>query len=225
MKKILYTLLILAASFAAKASHELTNLNLSAHGNPWITVAIDHHYFGVAQRNFILSDIAPGTRLVEIFNYGYHPYSPGPYRGILFRGYVHVVPSAIITARIDKWGRFKIMNSNPKFIPCPVYAPVPPPAILPMSDYDFGMLRNSIEIKGFESTRMSIVRQVLEERHVTSRQVYQLMQLMTFESSKLELAKFAFNRVVDKERFFIVNDAFGFESSISDLNLFIRNHS
>ena len=57
-----------------------------------------------------------------------------------------------------------------------------------------------------------------------SRQVSELMQLMTFESSMLELAKNAYMHTLDKQNYYLANDAFNFESSIEDLNRFIQTN-
>ena len=48
------------------------------------------------------------------------------------------------------------------------------------------------------------------------------MGLLSFESNKLELAKFAYRFVADKQKFFLVNDSFTFESSIGELDRFVR---
>ena len=57
-----------------------------------------------------------------------------------------------------------------------------------------------------------------------SRQVSELMQLMTFESSMLELAKNTYMHTLDKQNYYLANDAFNFESSIEDLNRFIQTN-
>jgi hypothetical protein len=44
---------------------------------------------------------------------------------------------------------------------------------------------------------------------------------MTFDSSRLELAKLAYLSTVDKENFWVVYDLFTFESSIVELNEYI----
>jgi hypothetical protein len=44
------------------------------------------------------------------------------------------------------------------------------------------------------------------------------MKLFSFEATKLEFAKYAYNKVSDKENYYLVNDAFQFESSIEELN-------
>jgi hypothetical protein len=56
---------------------------------------------------------------------------------------------------------------------------------------------------------------------LTSAQITDIMRLFSFESSRLEIAKFAYNYVVDPQRYFMVNNAFSFSSSVDDLNRFI----
>jgi hypothetical protein len=48
------------------------------------------------------------------------------------------------------------------------------------------------------------------------------MSLFNFESSRLEFAKFAYGYTYDLGNYFIVNDAFNFESSISELDRYIQ---
>ena len=74
-----------------------------------------------------------------------------------------------------------------------------------------------MDSKSFESTKISIAKQALSSQYVTSNQVKTLLGLLWFDSSKLDLAKFAYSHTLDPQRYFVVNDAFTFESSITDL--------
>ena len=49
------------------------------------------------------------------------------------------------------------------------------------------------------------------------------MQLFNFESSRLEFAKFAYPYTFDQGNYYKLNDAFQFESSIDELNEFVKN--
>lgn len=225
MKKMIYSIAIVLMGFAAKANHLNSELVLDVYGNIMFTVGLDDRYYSRPDYRYHILDVEPGTHYLEVQTGGYHPYS---YAHILFRGYIHIPAASKVVARIDRYGRFKILNVTP-LCPIPVVYNNPPyplpaqaPYYTPMSNYDFDMLRNSLESKSFESTRLQIAKQVLSQRFVTTRQVKELMNLMGFESSKLELAKHAFDRTVDKENYFRVNDAFTFESSISELDAFIR---
>ena len=95
------------------------------------------------------------------------------------------------------------------------YQYVPAPAMCPA---EFDLLKQIIADKWFEDTKMEIAKQAIEKKGVTSQQVLELMNMMTFESSKMDLAKFAYNYTADKNNYFIVNNGFTFESSIAELN-------
>jgi len=61
----------------------------------------------------------------------------------------------------------------------------------------------------------------LKYNWLTAQQVASIMNLFDFESTKLDFAKFAFSHTVDPQNYWIVNDAFSFSSSISDLQHYI----
>lgn len=91
-----------------------------------------------------------------------------------------------------------------------------------MGDYEFNMLKNTIENQSFDSSKLETAKSALYKNKITSRQVLELVKMLTFESSKLELAKFAYDRTVDQGNYFVVNNAFTFSSSIDELNRYIR---
>ncbi|MFI5219511.1 MAG: DUF4476 domain-containing protein [Bacteroidia bacterium] len=220
MKKFIYTFSILLAALTVKANHMSSELVLDVHGQTLFTVALDDRFYNHPDYRYRISDIIPGNHFLQVQTGGFYPYPVHT----LFSGYINIPAASIVTARIDRMGRYRVINIVPKYMTPVVYqAPVPAPCQFAMSNYDFDMLRNSVESKSFESTRMQIVKQVLSERLISTRQVMELMNLMWFESSKLELAKFAFGRTLDKENYFRVNDAFTFESSITELNEFLRH--
>ncbi|MBL7924044.1 MAG: DUF4476 domain-containing protein [Bacteroidia bacterium] len=115
-------------------------------------------------------------------------------------------------------------------------APVPPPAPvvylpgyngpvgcpIPMSPEDFSALNQTISSKTFEETKFTIARQVLQDRCMLVSQVKQIMQQFTFEQTRLDFAKFAYDRTYDIGNYFKVNDAFTFESSIEELNEYMN---
>jgi hypothetical protein len=94
----------------------------------------------------------------------------------------------------------------------------------PMSPQDFAGIKASILNKSFESTKLEIAKQVLGQRCMTSGQVTEIMSCFDFESTKLDFAKFAYGRTFDLGNYYMVNDAFTFESSINDLNRYINSY-
>jgi len=86
-----------------------------------------------------------------------------------------------------------------------------------MNQADFMQLIGVIGSKTFESTRSSIARQALQNNYFTSGQIVQLLEVFTFESTRVEMAELAYERVVDPNNYYLVFDAFTFESSIHHL--------
>lgn len=91
-----------------------------------------------------------------------------------------------------------------------------------MSTSDFNNAKESINGKSFEDSKLTLSKQILDNNCVTSAQVKEMMGLFSFENNKLDLAKYAYSRTVDKNNYYTVNDAFTFESSITDLDKHIK---
>lgn len=92
----------------------------------------------------------------------------------------------------------------------------------PMSIEDFASAKASISSKSFEDSKLTLAKQIAASNHLTSKQVKEIMQLFSFEDSKLDFAKYAYKYVYDPNNYYIVNDAFTFSSSIDELNEFIN---
>ncbi|MEO8588299.1 MAG: DUF4476 domain-containing protein [Flavobacteriales bacterium] len=93
----------------------------------------------------------------------------------------------------------------------------------PMSESEFAEAKKSIESKGFEETKMTTAKQVGRDRCFTVDQVKGIMGVFGFEDTKLEFAKYAYDRTYDIGNYYRVNDAFGFDSSIEELNTYIQS--
>ncbi len=89
------------------------------------------------------------------------------------------------------------------------------------SPHEFAMLISTIREASFEQTKLMIARDAIAHRGITSEQVYRIMMLFSFEATKLEFAKWAYTRTVDKPNYFMVHRAFSFESSKRELSRYI----
>jgi len=90
---------------------------------------------------------------------------------------------------------------------------------------DFPRLEATLLNASFESDRKIIAEQAVSTHSVTAEEIFLIMNMFSFESSKLDFAKFAYPHCVDRQNFYRVNDAFSFSSSIRDLNMFITGYS
>jgi len=81
-----------------------------------------------------------------------------------------------------------------------------------------GRLINQMQQSGFDSDRLLIAKQAISGNGVYADQVLRMMQSLSFESSRLELAKFAYYQCIDPENYYLVNQGFSFSSSVNELN-------
>jgi len=91
-----------------------------------------------------------------------------------------------------------------------------------MNARDFDQVKQSLRKEWFENNRLTSVKFILDKNNVTTVQVKELMSLFTFENNKLELAKYAYRKTVDQKSYFQVMDALTFSSSKDELARFIR---
>lgn len=119
--------------------------------------------------------------------------------------------------------------------PVPVPAVSAPPTLSPLPNYNgpigcdlpmdaeaFQDAKRSISSKTFESSKMTLAKQIIRSNCFLASQVSSLVSLFTYESDKLDIAKFAYPQTYDQGNYYKVNDAFEFESSIGKLDDFIN---
>lgn len=95
---------------------------------------------------------------------------------------------------------------------------------MPMNSSDFASAKSTISSQSFASSKVTVAKQVANSNCFTADQVKELVQLMDFESDKLEVAKYCYTHTYDKGNYFKINDAFDFSSSIDELNNYIGGH-
>lgn len=114
-----------------------------------------------------------------------------------------------------------VINTRPVLNQVSCDAPIVPCGPVPMNAAQFIQLKATIDNGNFESTRLNIFKQALAYNYFTTAQVRELMDLFWFESSKLEVAKLAYNKTVDQQNYYAVNNSFGFSSSVHELGEYI----
>lgn len=91
-----------------------------------------------------------------------------------------------------------------------------------MQAREFETLKESLRKEWFESNRLQSVKFIIDKNNFTTQQVKELMLLFTFENNKLEIAKYAYSKTVDKQNYYQVNEVLTFNSSKEELARYIR---
>jgi hypothetical protein len=122
----------------------------------------------------------------------------------------------------------------PKPAPRPVAKPAPAPApaapaqpagrcASSMAPTSFSKAKDNISSNSFEDSKMTVAKQVTKANCMTATQIAEVIGLFSFEESKLQYAKYAYDFCYNQGDYYEVNAAFTFESSIEELNKYLES--
>ena len=91
-----------------------------------------------------------------------------------------------------------------------------------MSTREFNQVKEQISKEWLESNKLISVKTISDKNNFTTEQVKELMLLFTFENNRMEVVKYAYCNIVDKQNIYQLNDVVTFSSSKDELARFIR---
>lgn len=241
MKNMISTLVIACIiSINAKADHRLSDLHIRKFDNAPVLVQFENQFVENPGPVKVINNLEGGRYRLKIWTlrHGHgHGHSNG-HRRLVYNGFIDVPGGAEVRAILTRHNTIRINQVIPNFVPvhvnpiCDPHVPFHPFPVgyqasnCIMSPSEFNALLNTIDNQPFESTRMTIAKQVIRDRNViTTDQVAALMHLMSFESSKLELSKFAYEYTIDRHKYFQLFNEFSFDSSVRSLSEYMDRFS
>ncbi len=90
-----------------------------------------------------------------------------------------------------------------------------------MSERDFADAYRSLQSITFEGTRLQTAKQITAANQMSVEQIKQICQLFTFETNRLDYAKYAYAFCVEPQSYFKVGDVFSFDSNRYELSQFL----
>jgi hypothetical protein len=87
-----------------------------------------------------------------------------------------------------------------------------------LEGYEFNNALSSINAQRFDDGKLCVANQIMAYNYLYSWQVREILFQFSFDSNKVQFAKMAYAKTIDKENFYVVNDAFTFQSSVRELN-------
>lgn len=96
--------------------------------------------------------------------------------------------------------------------------------IRPMRSSSFDQLIQMARSESFDNTRMSVIKTAADANYFSTDQIRTMMKLFTFDNSKLELAKYCYNRSVNKNDYYLLASELTFSSSKESLMRFIDSN-
>jgi Domain of unknown function (DUF4476) len=86
-----------------------------------------------------------------------------------------------------------------------------------MNTQTFQAFKRTVENNSFDSGKQTLIKTQLQNAWISAAQLRELVDVFTFESSKIDVAKFGATKVIDKQNLFTIYDSFSFESSKTEL--------
>jgi len=87
-----------------------------------------------------------------------------------------------------------------------------------MDQNTFAQFKATVKDQSFDSNKVTVIKNAAKTANFNSTQVRELLQLMSFDSYKLETAKYCYDFVIDKASYFKTYDVFQFDSNVKELS-------
>lgn len=121
-------------------------------------------------------------------------------------------------AHIPNKSEYNSIISNPSPQPQPV---LPPPCTV--TEEELTQILASIKKESFNSTRLTIAKQILKSKQCfTTGQVKEIVNLFSFDDSKLEIAEYGWDYTLDRDNYYQVAEVFSFSSTKEKLMKFLE---
>lgn len=91
----------------------------------------------------------------------------------------------------------------------------------PQNNQSFQYFLNSLDACWFESEKVELINQYLYANQLSSEQIYQVLAVLDYESSRLQVAKNAYSHCYDPQNYYYLFNLFSFSSSKLELSRFI----
>ena len=219
-----------------------SKLSIKTWNKEKFTLIIDNDVYANPQSMFKIENLIPGKHRLIVKRRIYRAFG-GFHTNILYDGYINIPASSKVKATVHRHKKLSIVDIKPIIsTPTVVYhgnvginshgstqqfgvnSHGQNVVLVGMPPKSFENLKYTIVHTSFDGEKLIIAKQAIAAHRVTSQQVLELMRLFSFDSKKLELAKFAYSYTIDKQNYYIVNNGFSFSSSVKKLNAYISNY-
>lgn len=152
-----------------------------------------------------------------------------------YNGAVNFETNTRIFATVDNIGILRVTQREVMVIPVtvPQQPPVPQPGYVPpvpnqpavafATQQQLDNLVQRLKNISFDRSKVQTAKNSIKGAHYTAAQVKTILETFSFDSYKLEVAKYAYDYSQDRGNFFVVGDAFNYRSYADDLEKYIAS--
>lgn len=235
MSRLVYTLLfIITASIPAMAQYSQRSvLEIRMNDHEPIVVSVDGRYYNKHGRTVTIGNLPRGWHDLRV--YEYLEYKKGGARAkLLYTGRIRIDAGTVTHCVVDRQtGRMRTRTMDIE----DAYLDYDQPdnndryndnerherKSNALNNEDLNDLKARVEDRITDTERLKLMKSVLEQRTYYSVQVRTMVDWLAFESSKLDFAKWSYERALDKQDYWKLEDVFSFSSSKDEFNQYISS--
>ena len=217
MKKILTLGAAFLVTMASFANYAPSRLTVEATGKHNVRVTVDESSFNkqVGENGSVFENLAPGYHTVRFYEMGRLVYSAA----------VQIKPMYELSIVLDNHGK-AIIDEQPlsNQEACKIQSE-DAGNYQPAINYgDFVGIKQIMAGRKLDQDRLVIAKKAVDDNTLSSIQIKQMALLFTSETAKLDFAKYAYGKTVDKNNYMLVCNTFPFGDNKSDLINYMRNY-
>jgi hypothetical protein len=212
-------------STSATATTSALHLTFPATNNYTITVGTQSlSFYG---STFFLENLPAGLQMVSV---RYTTNGNNSNWQTTYNGAVNFEANTRIFATVDAYGILRITQreaiAQAPVVVCPPQQTTPNyyPQVVFATQQQANDLVSRLTNISFDSKKVQTAKNALKANNFTAQQVKQILQVFSFDSYKLDVAKYAYDVSQDRANFFVVGGAFSFSSYADDLEQYIATH-
>lgn len=242
MNRLLYTLIFvltaLTSAFAGYNERSVLEIRLSDHSP--LVVSVDGRNYNKHGRTVTVGNLPKGWHDLRV--YEYLEYKKGGARAkLLYTGRIRIDAGTVTHCIVDvqtRRMRIKTMDLEDTYLD---YDDDRDNTDGPRDDryedrrddnnrrsnvfstQDIDDLKVRVDDRITDTDKLALMKSVLSDRRYYSNQVRTMMDWLSFESSRVDFAKWSYDRALDKKDYWKLEDVFSFSSSKDEFNKHISN--
>jgi len=232
MKTIRIHLFLTVLTVLVSSNITASSLYLSMYDNSSFTAVFNNQLYDRPSTEITISNVPGGSHYLKVARK-----SPdGTQSQIMFDGYIKFPDNYDIFAVIDENYNFVVYKKTPSSVTsdtkcncdceacrnCIYKHTLTEEVVFDcstqiMTPGAFADLKTTVENTSFESSKIDVIKSVADLNYFTATQVRELLLLFSFDQSKVELAKYIYEKTCDRQNYFKIYDAFSFDSSKNEV--------
>lgn len=236
MNRLFYTLLFVITAFVPATAQysQRSVLEIRMNDHEPIVVSVDGRYYNKHGRTITIGNLPKGWHDLRV--YEYLEYRKGGGRAkLLYTGRIRIEPGTVTACVVDRQtGRMRTRTMDIEDAYLDYDQPDNDDRYNDDNDrhdrnsnilnnQDLNDLKARVEDRITDTEKLKLMKSVLEQRRYYSVQVRTMMEWLAFESSKLDFAKWSYDRALDKQDYWKLEDVFTFSSSKDEFNQYISS--